>query len=82
MKQNIIPVNVSWAGDNFGCSWDDGHDGAVIVTAKSIDKLKKDFEESLRLHIRGCVSDGDAFPEYMINGNYEIVFNLDAAALI
>lgn len=82
MENHIIHVNVSWSGDNFCGLWDDGQHGSVIVTAKTIDKLKNYFSESLQLHIRGCIEDGDPLPEYLINGNYVIDYNLDAAALI
>lgn len=82
MEKHIIHVNVSWSGDNYCCVWEDGQDGSVVVTAKTMDKLKEYFAESLRLHIRGCVEDGDAFPEYLVNGDYDIEYDLDAAALI
>ena len=36
----------------------------------------------MRLHILGCIEDGDSFPEYLASGDYEIEYNLDAAALI
>lgn len=82
MGTNKIHVDVSWTGDNFCGSWDDGHEGVVLVTAKSFQKLKDDFTESIRLHIQGCVEDGDVFPEYLVSGDYDIEYNLDAAALI
>lgn len=82
MGRNQIHVDVSWTGDNFCCSWADGHDGVVLVTAKTFQKLKDDFAESLRLHIQGCVEDGDSFPDYMVRGDYDIEYDLDAAALI
>lgn len=82
MEKEKIHVAVSWAGSNFCCGWEDGHDGVVLVTAKTFEKLKRDFAESLQLHIQGCVDDGDVFPEYLVNGDYEIEYDLDASALI
>lgn len=82
MDKHIIHVDVSWTGDNFGCAWGDDQAGSVVVTAKSIDKLKEYFEDSLRLHIQGCIEDGDCIPEFLKNGDYEIEYVLDAAALI
>lgn len=82
MEKNKISVDVSWTGDNFCASWADGHDGVVLVTAKSLEKLKEDFAESIRLHVQGCVDDGDIFPDYLVNGDYDIKYNLDAAAII
>ena len=77
-----IKVNVSWTEDNFGCIWSDEDSGTVLVTAKTLDKLKTEFEESLRFHIEGCIEDGDQLPEYLVNGDYEIEYVLNTAALL
>ena len=82
MKKNKIHVEVSWTEDNFGCVWSDENAGTVLVTAKDFQKLKEDFEDSLRLHIEGCLADGDAMPEYLVKGEYEIEYSLDPAALL
>lgn len=82
MVSNIIRVCVSWTGDNFCAVWDGGAAGVVAVTAKTLEGLKEDFPQSLRWHIEGCVSDGDILPEYLVEGNYSIDYNLDAAALL
>lgn len=77
-----MSVDVTWTDDNFGCAWSDDVAGTVVVTAKTLDKLKADFEESLRLHIEGCLEDGDELPEYLVNGDYEIEYVLNTAALL
>lgn len=77
-----MKVDVTWTDDNFGCVWSDDVAGTVVVTAKTLDKLKADFEESLRLHIEGCLEDGDELPEYLVNGDYEIEYVLNTAALL
>lgn len=82
MEKNKIHVNVSWTEDNYCCSWEDGQGGVVLVAARTFQKLKDDFEESARLHIQGCIADGDTFPEYLAAGDYDICYDLDAAALI
>lgn len=82
MEKNKIKVDVSWTDDNFCCSWSDETAGTVIVTAKTIEKLKEDFEDSLRMHIQGCISDGDILPEYLVTGDYETEYILDTAALL
>lgn len=82
MRTKTIIVNVSWSGDNFCCSWEDWQGGLVVVTAKSLECLKADFKEALDLHVEGCKTDGDDCPEYLLNGQYQLDFQLDAAALI
>lgn len=77
-----IKIDVSWTEDNFCCSWSDEEAGTVLVTAKTLDKLKKNFEESLRIHIEGCVADGDVLPEYLVKGEYKLEYVLDTAALL
>lgn len=75
-------VKVSWTGKNFCCAWSDDAAGSVVVTDKSLEKLKKDFEESLKWHIEGCITDGDVLPEYLVRGDYTLYYDLDAAALL
>lgn len=82
MERDFIKVDVTWTDDNFGCVWSDDKAGTVVVTAKTLDKLKAEFAESLRLHIEGCLEDGDKLPEYLVNGDYEIEYVLDTAALL
>lgn len=82
MEKQIIRVDVSWTEDNFGCVWSDEDSGTVVVTAKTLDKLKADFEESLRFHIEGCLEDGDELPEYLVKGDYKIEYVLNTAALL
>lgn len=54
----------------------------MIATARSLAKLKENFEESLKLHIEGCVADGDSLPKYLVDGYYAFEYNLDTAALL
>ncbi|MDE6479255.1 MAG: CopG family transcriptional regulator [Muribaculaceae bacterium] len=82
MEKIKIKVEVSWTDDNFCCAWNDEDAGTVIVTARTLEKLKKDFNESLRIHIEGCVKDGDILPEYLVKGEFEPEYILDTAALL
>lgn len=72
---NVIKVDVTYNGNNYGCAWSD-ETGTVVVIAETFDKLKTEFVDSLRFHVEGCLEDGDSVPEYLVNGDYEIVFNL------
>lgn len=82
MENQMMKVDVTWTDDNFGCAWSDDVAGTVVVTAKTLDKLKADFEESLRMHIEGCLMDGDVLPEYLVNGDYTVEYVLNTAALL
>lgn len=78
----ILNIQVGWSGKNYCCGLSDGIGGVVAVTAPTLPKLKKDFEESLRLHIAGCVADGDTLPDYIASGDYELDYRLDTAAML
>ena len=82
MATHRIKVHVGWSGKNFCCGLADNIGGVVAVTAKTLDKLKEDFEESLRWHIESCVADGDSLPAYLVNGDYELDYELDTAAML
>lgn len=82
MEKVKIKVHVGWSGNNFCCGLSEGVGGIVTATGKTLAKAKENFEESLRWHIEGCVADGDVLPDYIINGNYELDYELDAAAML
>lgn len=82
MAGHKIYVKVSWTDDNFGCSWFDEDTGSVVVTAKTLQRLKEYFEESLKLHIQGCLEDGDKLPDWLVRGDYDIEYDLDPSALL
>lgn len=81
MKQ--IKVNIGWEDKNYSAICDDKDiNGIVVDTHKDLDILKSSFAEALKFHIEGCVEDGDHLPEYLIQGHYELVFNLEVSALL
>lgn len=82
MDKKKLKVHVGWSGKNFCCELSDDINGVVAVTAKTLAKLKEDFEESLRWHIDGCLADGDVLPDYITSGDYEIDYELDTAAML
>lgn len=77
-----LKIHVGWSGNNCCCGLSEDIGGTVTVTAKTLPKLKADFEESLRWHIEDCIADGDALPDYIVSGNYELDYELDTAALL
>lgn len=76
-----IKVHVGWSGDNFCAGWEDAS-GVVVVTGKSLEETKDHFKEALEFHIEGCLSDGDPLPNALVEGDYEIIYELDAMALL
>ena len=80
--EHILKIEISWSEKNYCCGWGFEGIGAVLCTNKTIEGLKKDFEESLRFHIEAMVEDGETVPEWLASGNYEIEYSLSSAALL
>lgn len=82
-ERNRLIVHVGWTDRNFCCSYS-GEDinGVVVQTAKTLEELKKEFAEGLRFHIEGCIEDGDKLPDYIVKGNYDIMYILDVPAIL
>lgn len=77
-----IEVKVSWCDKNFGASLGENVPGAVVITAKTYDELVDEVRETLEFHIQGMIADGDDVPQWLRNGDYELEYHLDAAALL
>ena len=78
-----IDVKIGWSGNNYSCIADDkALNGIIVVTNKTLDGLKKDFQDSLQFHIEGCIQSGDQLPEWLISKQYELRYILETSALI
>lgn len=82
MNMEKITVNVSWCEKNFCASLSNNVPGAVVFTAATYDDLQQEAADSLAFHIEGMIADGDEVPQWLVSGEYEFEFVLDAAALI
>ena len=77
-----IKVEVHWCEKNYACAVEFPDFGSVIVTNKSLEGLKKDFEESLKWTIEDSLEAGDPVPDYLGNGDYTIEYSLAVSALL
>ena len=71
-----IRVDVQWCEKNFGAALGDNVPGAVVLTAKTYEELRREVPETLRFHVEGMVEDGDDVPQWLRNGDYELEYNL------
>jgi predicted RNase H-like HicB family nuclease len=76
-----IKVLISWSGDNYAATCTEIN-GVVIATNKTIDGVKKAFEDALKFHIDSSVKDGDMLPEYLIKEKYTFNYELHTSALL
>ena len=78
-----IHVKVDWCEKNYGAVTEcEALNGVVMVTAKTYDGLLADLAEAVRLHVEGCVADGDPMPEWLVKGEYEFDIELGTSALL
>ena len=77
-----IRILVDWCGSNYAATAvGDELDGAILVTDRSLDRLKKKCKQTLEFHSEGVVAGGDPVP-LALRGNYELEFELTAQALL
>ena len=78
-----IKVDVQWCDKNFGASLGDNVPGAVVLTAKTFEELKREVPETLKFHVEGMIADGDDVPQWLRDGDYEFEYNLlDVATML
>lgn len=78
-----IKVDVQWCDKNFGASLGDNVPGAVVLTAKTFEELKREVPETLKFHVEGMIADGEDVPQWLRDGDYEFEYNLlDVATML
>ena len=78
-----IKVDVQWCDKNFGASLGDNVPGAVVLTAKTFEELKREVPETLHFHVEGMIADGEDVPQWLRDGDYEFEYNLlDVATML
>lgn len=82
MQKKEIKVLVSWSGENFNGGVGDPELGAVMVTGSTLENFKKEFEDAFEFHVEGLKENDDNVPDYIADGNYRIVYDLEATALL
>ena len=70
MKKDIN-VLITWSGDNY-CAGTGELEGVIMATSKTIDGVKKEFEDAFEFHIE----DNDSID------NYELKYQLQTSALL
>lgn len=78
-----IKVDVQWCDKNFGASLGNNVPGAVVLTAKTFEELKREVPETLHFHVEGMIADGEDVPQWLRDGDYEFEYNLlDVATML
>lgn len=77
-----IKVEIHWCDKNFSCVWGTPEFGSIIVTNKTLEGLKKEFETSLQAQINDMLADGESIPECLASGEYEIEYDMHISAIL
>lgn len=77
-----IKVEVNWCEKNFACVWGCPDFGSIIVTNKTLEGLKKEFQLSLQSQIDDMLADGEDIPQFLASGDFEIEYELHISAIL
>jgi len=77
-----IKVEVAWSDKNYCGGWGNSEVGAVMATAKTLEQFKEEFESALDFHVDGMLADGDPIPQWLLDKNYTIEYDLQVSALL
>ena len=78
MERRIV---VSVCKTNSGFSAHIDTLSGVIATGKTLDDIKENMYEALRLHLEGMKEDGELIP-VEFQGEYEVLFKMDVESLL
>ncbi len=76
-----IKVDISWSGNNY-CAGTGAINGVVLVTGKTIDAVKKEFEDAFDFHVKSSIEDGDVLPDFIERNEYMFDYDLQMSAVL
>jgi len=76
-----IKVFISWSGDNYAAGTGEIN-GIIMATDKTLDGVKESFKGAFEFHVESALADGDELPAYIVEGNYELDYELQVSALL
>lgn len=82
MKNHIIAAEIHWSDRNYCCGWACPEFGAVIVTARTMDDVKRVFESSLVRQIDDMAAAGEEIPAWLAVKEYKIEYLIQVSALL
>ena len=77
-----LNVTVEWCDKNYCAVAQDPLGGTIVVTEKNYDDLLVAFYESLDFHVNSLIEDGDLLPDWFVNKDYVVEFNLLPSAIL
>lgn len=77
-----IKVGIHWCDKNFSCVWGTPEFGSIIVTNKTLEGLKKEFETSLQAQINDMLVEGEDVPQWLVSGDFVIEYDMHISAIL
>jgi len=81
IKMEKIICTIDWAEKNW-CASNDTVDGVIAATGKTVDEVKKNFQETLDFDVVNSKENGLDVPEFLASHDYEVEYNYTLAALL
>ena len=75
-----VIVKISHSGRNFG-AYLPSLDGCV-ATGATREEIIQNISDAVKFHVEGSLEDNDPLPKVFIDGNYELVYQFDTAAVL
>jgi len=79
-KMDKIICTIEWAGDNW-CASNDTVDGVIVATGKTLEEVKKNFQEALDFDVAMAKENGLEIPSFLILHDYTIEYAYALSAL-
>lgn len=77
-----IRASIYWCDKNFCCGWGFPEFGAILATSKSFEGVKSAFENSLGQQISDMQADGESLPEWIVDRQFVIEYEVQASAIL
>lgn len=77
-----VIVTIDWHDRNYCGSYGDNVPGAAVFTASTYEEAMREAQETLDFHLEGYIKDGAEVPQWYLDKDYELEFQLTTAALL
>lgn len=78
-----LNVKIEWCEKNYCASCnDESLNGIVVATNKTLNGIKSKIADAISFHIEGCLADGDVMADWLVNHDYELVFDYQFSVIL
>ena len=84
LNSEFTGTKIQYSECNFEYSWTifDYSDSIARAPFRAYDELIDEIRKTLDFHVEGMIADDDDVPQWLRDGDYELEYHLDTAALL